>query len=52
MTTAEHIAYCAEQAAICLENTCDESLSAAERLGAQQGELDWLAEKAWLEGQQ
>jgi hypothetical protein len=51
MTTAEHIAYCAEQAALCLAHTCDESLSAVERLGAQQGECDWLAEKAWLEGQ-
>lgn len=49
MTHAEHIRYCAEQAAICLEATCDESLSAVERLGAQIGELDWRAEQWALE---
>ena len=51
MTRAEHIKLCAKQAALCLAATCNESLSAAERLGAQQGEVDWLAEKAWLEAQ-
>ena len=49
MSIDEHIALCARQAAICLQNTRDESLSAAERLGAQLGEVDWLAEKASLE---
>jgi hypothetical protein len=49
MTIDEHIEFCAKQAAICREATCDESKPRAERLGAQQGEMDWLAEKAWLE---
>lgn len=49
MTTEQHIEFCAEQAAICHDATCDAAKGAAERLGAQQGELDWLAEKLWLE---
>lgn len=49
MTRSEHICYCAEQAAICLEATCDESLSAVERLGAAIGEADWLSEQWALE---
>lgn len=50
-TLDEHIAFCAQQAAACHEATCDESKCHAERLGAQQGEADWLAEKLWLEEQ-
>lgn len=49
MTRSERIRYCAAQAAICLEATCDESLSAVERLGAQIGQFDWMAEQWALE---
>lgn len=41
MTTEQHIEFCAEQAAICHDATCDTARGAAERLGAQQGEVDW-----------
>jgi hypothetical protein len=39
----EHLDYCARQQESCKVATSDESLTVMDRVGAQIGELDWMA---------